>query len=280
MGAKILDGKKLAQKILSNVAAETREFKSKPNLVAISAGNNAESEIYLKAKKDAATNNGIIFTHLHFNNVSTKKILNKIDELNKSSKVHGIMVQLPLPEGIDVRLIAKSIVPWKDIDGFHPYNKGLLDTGETQMIPPTAYGVLKLLEENKIEISGKEAVVIGAGEIAGKPTSKLLMNAGATVSVCNKETVDINSYIKRADILVTAVGHKNLIKSEYIKKGAVVINIGMTYDEEGLHGDFIFESVSKRASWITPTPGGTGPMTVALLIVNTLVCYKMMNKSK
>lgn len=280
MSAKILDGKELAEKLLNHVRTETQPLVMKPNLVAISSGDNKESELYLRKKKEAASSVGIIFTHLHFENATTEKLAAKIDELNKSPAVSGIMVQLPLPEGVDESIIMKSIVPWKDIDGFHPYNKGLLDTNETQMIPPTAYGVIKLLEENNILIKGKNAVIIGAGEIAGKPTAKLLLNKGATVTVCHKETSDIKEHIKNADILVTAVGYKNLVKGKDIKEGAVVVNIGMTYDEDGLHGDVEFESAKEKASWITPTPGGTGPMTVALLMVNTLVCYKMIQKGK
>lgn len=277
METKLLDGAKLAKKINEQTKKEIKNFPLKPHLVAIQVGNYPESNIYLEHKKRVAEEVGIKFSLEKFSEkITLSKLLNKILKLNKDSKVDGIMVQLPLPNHIDAKIVSQSIIPWKDVDGFHPLNKGLLDLNQAQLVPPTAFGVMELLNEYKIEVNGLHAVIIGTGEISGKPLSKLLLNSGATITMCNKNTKNIESHIKQADILVVAVGHKYLIKDHnLIKKGAIIINIGVTKIENKVYGDIDFDKISIKASYITPIIGGTGPMTVALLLRNTLICKKM-----
>jgi len=274
--AKILNGTILSEKINKKTKEEIQKLGKNPHLVAIQVGDNKESTLYIKHKASKAKELGLIFTHLKFNEASTTmKIVEKINEMNMNDNVDGIMVQLPLPSNFDLKIISQSIAPWKDVDGFHPLNKGLLDIDNAELIPPTALGVMELLREEKIKIKGKEVVIIGTGEITGKPLSKLFLNKRATVTMCNENTIDIFDHIKRADVVVAAVGRKHLIKNEHIKEGVIVINIGITKDEDGIYGDIEYESMLKKASYITPIVGGTGPMTVALLLRNTLICHKI-----
>lgn len=274
--ATILNGTKLSEKINQETKEEIKKIGKNPHLVAIQVGDNKESNLYIKHKSSKAKELGFIFTHLKFNEGSTTmKVIEKINEMNMNDEVDGIMVQLPLPESFDKDLIAQSIAPWKDVDGFHPLNKGLLDIDRAELIPPTALGVMELLREEKIKIKGKHVVIVGTGEISGKPLSKLFLNKNATVTMCNKNTKDIYEHIKIADIVVSAVGQKHLIKNEHIKEGVIVINIGITKDEKGIHGDIKYDSMLDKASYITPIVGGTGPMTVSLLLRNTLLCHKM-----
>lgn len=272
----ILDGTKLSQKINNETKKEIEALSTKPNLIAIQVGENPESELYIKHKSKKALEVGIIFTHLKFKeSISTVELIEKITKLNQEKSVDGIMVQLPLPKHIDTDLISQSIAPWKDVDGFHPLNKGLLDIDRAELIPPTALGVIELLNEYKIKIKSKIVTIIGIGEIAGKPLSKIFSNNGATVIMCNKETINISKFTLDSDIVIVAVGYKHLINENHIKKDSIIINIGITKDEDGLHGDITFDSMLEKASYITPITGGTGPMTVALLLRNTLICNKM-----
>ncbi len=274
--ATLLDGKKLANKINNETKNEISKLETIPHLVAIQVGANAESELYLEHKSNKAKEIGIMFTLLTFNkNISDMELISKIQELNQNNNVDGIMVQLPLPKTIDSKLISQAIAPWKDVDGFHPLNKGLLDMDRAEIIPPTAQGVMELFNEYKINVVGKLVVVVGLGEIAGKPLSKLLINNKATVILCHKDTKDISSLTKQADIVISAVGYKELIKSNDIKDNAIVVNIGITKDEDGVHGDVEFDRMINKTSFITPITGGTGPMTVALLMKNTLICHKL-----
>ncbi len=272
----LLDGKKLSNKINAETKEKISKLNNIPHLVAIQVGENPESDLYLKHKAKKAKEIGIMFTLLTFDKtIDQMKLMSKIHELNQNSNVDGIMVQLPLPEHIDTELISQTIAPWKDVDGFHPLNKGLLDINRSELIPPTAQGVIELLDEYNISLKGKLATIVGLGEIAGKPLSKLFINNNATVIMCNKETKNIAELTRQADIVVAAVGYKELIKEDAVKENAIVINIGITKDEEGIHGDVEFEKIKEKSSFITPITGGTGPMTVALLMRNTLICHKL-----
>lgn len=271
-----LDGIKLANKINENTKKEIMKFESVPHLVAIKVGKNPESELYLGHKSKKAKEVGLKFTLLTFEeDVEMQFLITEIDKLNRDTSVDGIMIQLPLPKHIDSISISQSIEPIKDVEGFHPLNKGLLDIDRAELISPTAQGVIELIEEYNINIKSELVVVVGLGEIAGKPLAKLFINRGATVIMCNKKTKDVCALTRQAHIVVSAVGYKHLINSFGIKDNAVVINVGLTKDEDGLHGDVETETISEKASFISPTVGGTGPMTVALLMRNTLVCKKL-----
>ncbi len=274
--AVLLDGLKLANKINSETKETIAKLDTKPHLVAIQVGDVSESNLYISHKAKKAKELGISFSHIKFDeNITTKELLVEINKLNDDKSVDGIMVQLPLPNHIYVNVIYKSIIPEKDVDGFNPLNKGLLDINQANLIPPTAKGVMKLLKEYKIDLKGKIVTVIGLGEIAGKPLTKLFINNKSTVIMCDKNTKDIYQFIKISDIVVAAVGYKHLITEKHIKKDVVIINIGLTKQENTIYGDVTFDSMLDKASFITPITGGTGPMTVAMLLKNTLICYKM-----
>ncbi len=272
----LLNGKELADIINQQTKKEIDSSEGNPQLVAIQIGDNPESNLYLEHKSKKAAETGIIFTHLKFNDtITTEELMDKIHELNKDPKVSGIMIQLPIPEQIDLALISQFIVPWKDVDGFHPLNKGSLDMGTADLVPPTAQGVITLLDHYKIDLKGKVVTMIGQGEIAGKPLSKILIHRGATVILCNKDTEDITKFTKQSDVVISAVGFKHLVGVDAIKQDAIVINIGLTREDDEIFGDVEFEAIKEKTSYITPITGGTGPMTVALLLRNTLLCFKM-----
>ena len=278
---KLIDGKKVASELIDAVKEEIKELGATPNIVAIQVGSVPESDLYIQHKKEKALEAGISFTHLQVNEDADPEELYKlIQNSNENENVNGILVQLPIPEKFDIELIKQMIYPWKDVDGFHPLNKGLLESGSTNLIPPTAKGVMSLLKYYDIDPKGKNVTVIGNGEVAGRPTAKLLTNAGATVTVCTEHTKDIYEFTKNADVIVTAVGKERLINKEVVKKDVVLVNIGLTRKVEGVVGDYDYNTFEDIASYSTPTPGGTGPMTVAHLIENTLICYKLMNKIK
>lgn len=272
----LLDGKKLSDKINLKIKEDIDSIEGNPNLVAIQVGDIPESNLYIKHKSNKATEVGIIFTHLKFEEtITTEQLCDQINQLNQHTGVHGIMVQLPLPNHIDTNIISQSIAPWKDVDGFHPLNKGLLDLNQSNLIPPTAEGVIELFNEYNIDLKGKIVTLIGQGEIAGKPLSKLLIHGGATVILCNKYTTNLSYFTKQSDIVISAVGFKHLVKADDIKEGSVVVNIGMTREDDKIFGDVEFETIKEKTSFITPITGGTGPMTVSLLLRNTLNCFKM-----
>ncbi len=271
----LLDGKKLSDKINKKTKETIKSEGIIPHLVAIQVGDNPESSLYISHKSKKASEVGMMFTHLTFDkDISMEELLSKVNELNTNEKVDGIMVQLPLPKHLDSKIVSQSIAPWKDVDGFHPLNKGLLDMNEAELIPPTAQGVIELFDEYNIDVKGKHVAMVGVGEISGKPLAKILLNKGATVSMLNKDTKDIKVFTRIADIVVAAVGYKELIKEDAIEDGAIVVNIGMTRDEDGIHGDVAFERIKDKTSFITPITGGTGPMTVSILLRNTLICHK------
>ena len=270
----ILDGKKLAKKILEECRKKTEKMTKKPGLAVIFVGKNPASQIYVRNKKIACQEAGIDFFERTFDeNISQEKLITEIEKLNCDHKISGFIVQLPLPKHIFVPKIIRAINPKKDVDGFHAYNLGkmFLSPDFEDLPPATPAGIIEILNHYKIEISGKNAVVVGHSNIVGKPISTMLLNRGATVVTCHKLTKNLTSFTKLADILVVAVGKINLITAEMVKKGVVVIDVGMNRDKNGkICGDVDFEKISELSSAITPVPGGVGPMTVASLIKNTI----------
>ncbi len=282
MLANIIDGKKISADIKDEVKNETAKLKEngiEPCLAVILVGNDAASQVYVRNKKKACEYTGIKSLSYELDeDIKEDELIKLIDELNNRDDVNGILVQLPLPKHIDEQKILLKIKPSKDVDGFHPYNTGLLSIGKAVLKPCTPAGIIELINRSNIEISGKNAVVIGRSNIVGKPVSMLLLSENATVTVCHSKTKDINKTIKNADIVVAAVGIPYFVKEDMVKDGAVVIDVGINRLENGhLAGDVDFENVSKKASYITPVPGGVGPMTIAMLMKNCLLAAKAQN---
>lgn len=273
--AEILDGKKLREKILTELKREIETFTQKPSLVVILVGENPASKIYVNNKKKTAQNLGINSEVINYpSNITEQELLNKIEELNNDEKVTAILVQLPLPEHISKENVINAISPSKDVDGFTPYNFGKLFSGSEPIVYPcTPKGILLLLDEYQIELEGKHAVIVGRSNIVGRPLSQMLLNRNATVTVCHSRTKNLADIIKTADIVVSAAG-KNVIKGEMLKSGCVVVDVGIFKDENGkTRGDVDFETSSKVASYISPVPGGVGPMTIASLMLNTVELF-------
>ncbi len=276
----IIDGKALAQRIRERIAAEVEVLKKErditPGLAVILVGDDPASHAYVKMKAKACKEAGIYsITHEMPESISQSEIEETIRMMNANPNIDGILVQLPLPEHIDATKILELIDPAKDVDGFHPYNFGRLMTGLDGFVPCTPLGVMEMLEAYGIDPKGKDACVVGASNIVGKPMAALLLNAFATVDICHIYTKDLAEHTKRADILVVGVGKAGLITEEMVKEGAVVIDIGINRLEDGsLVGDVDYESVAPKCSYITPVPGGVGPMTIAMLLQNTLKAAK------
>jgi len=269
---KLLDGKALSLELIDSAKAEAARLK--PKLCVFLVGNNPASLAYVKNKRIACERAGIAYEERRYpNSISQEKLIQEIEKANHDSEINGMIVQLPLPEAIDVPSIVRAIDPIKDVDGFHAFNLGKTTLGsDFEDLPPaTALGVLRLLDHYGIVLQGKEVVVVGNSNIAGKPITVMMMNRSATVTNCNRSTPDLATVTKRADILISATGKANLITADMVKKGAVVVDVGYSRNAAGKAcGDVDFEGVSKKASYLTPVPGGTGPMTVAALILNTL----------
>ena len=275
----IIDGKKVSSHIKDNIAAEVKILKNKtgktPGLAVVLVGDDPASAVYVKNKNKTCKNIGFqSFEHILPKNTSEDKLLNLINELNNDDQVNGILVQLPLPSHISSKKILVSINPQKDVDGFHLENVGRLVTGNALFKPCTPAGIIKLLDEYKIEIEGKNAVIIGRSNIVGKPVSFLLLERNATVTICHSRTKDLPSITRSADILIAAIGKPNFVSLDMVKNNAVVIDVGINRLDGKLVGDVDFASVSKQASLITPVPGGVGPMTIAMLMENTLQAFK------
>ena len=271
MIAKLMNGKELAQKVREKLKLEVKSLKRTPGLTVVLVGENPASLIYVKNKVKYANEIGIKSEVVKFpDDVSEKKLLSFIERLNKSKKVNGILVQLPLPKHIDEFKIVNSIKPEKDVDGFTVYNKGLLSLGKPEIVACTPLGIMKMFEAYNVKISGKVAVVVGRSNIVGKPMAQLLLNNDATVIQCHSKTKNLAEITSKADILISAVGKKKLITGKHVKDGAVVVDVAMVRDEKNKRwlGDVDFEAVSKKASLITPVPGGVGPMTIAMLLKN------------
>lgn len=273
----LLDGKALATQLIDSVKDEAKHLK--PKLRAILLGENPASLVYLKNKRIACERAGIAYEERRFRTEMTQtELILEIESANRDSMVNGLIVQLPLPAHIDVPSVIKAIDPSKDVDGFQAFNLGKMFLGEAfeDLPPATALGVLKLLDHYGIPIQGKEVVVVGASNIAGKPITVMMMNRGATVTNCNIYTPDLGQHTRQADILISAVGKPKLITSTMVKKGAVVVDVGLSRDASGkLVGDIDFDSVKKKASHLSPVPGGVGAMTVAALILNTVSATRL-----
>jgi tetrahydrofolate dehydrogenase/cyclohydrolase, NAD(P)-binding domain protein len=274
-----IDGKGIAQKTLAYIEKEHKLLKDKygraAGLAVIMAGDNPASEIYVKNKIKACETAGIYSRTIKFDeNVTEKDLIEEIEKLNKDDKIDGILVQLPLPAHIDELKIINAISPEKDVDGFHSVNLGKMIIGDkTGFLPCTPYGIMQLLDEYGIDPAGKDTVIIGRSNIVGKPAAILFIEKSATVQVCNTKTKNIKDKIRNADIVIAAVGVPNFIKGEDIKEGAVVIDVGINRVNGKLYGDVDYEEVSEKAGYITPVPGGVGPMTIASLIKNTFKSY-------
>ncbi len=281
MAAQIIDGKAIAQQVRDEVAAEVARLKEQglvPGLTVVLVGDDPASQVYVSNKERTAQELGMNSTVHRLPATTTQAELEKlIDELNDDPSVHGILVQSPLPEGLDERAINLRIRPEKDVDGFHPINVGRLWLGEDCLVPCTPAGVMVMLEKMGVQTSGKHAVVVGRSTIVGKPMAALLLQANCTVTVCHSRTRNLKDVCREADILVAAVGKLHMLDKEYIKPGAVVIDVGINpvpgYKRR-IRGDVDFESAKEVAGMITPVPGGVGPMTIAMLMVNTLKAAK------
>lgn len=281
MIAKIIDGKKTAQEIRSELKREIQNLKIKPELRVILVGNNPASQIYVKNKEKYASEVGIKSETIRLpEDITEEKLLKQIKKLNKDKHINGILVQLPLPSHINEFSVINAIAPEKDVDGFTIYNKGLLSIGKPALTPCTPLGIIELLKQYKVNIASKNAVVIGRSNIVGKPMAQLLLNEDATVTICHSKTKNLAEMTANADILISAVGKPKFIGKKYIKKGATVIDVAMNRDTKNNRwvGDVDFDNVSKVAKFITPVPGGVGPMTIAMLLKNTVQAYKIQKK--
>jgi len=275
----ILDGKTLARETRAGLKKEVEELARRgitPGLAVVLVGDDPASQVYVRSKSKACDEVGVAsFQHRLPAETGQAELLALVDTLNRDAKVHGILVQLPLPGHLDEEKVTEAIDPSKDVDGFHPYNIGKLLIGGAIFHPCTPLGIMKLLELTGMEISGKEAVVVGRSNIVGKPIALMLLQKHATVTICHSRTTDLPEKVGKADIVVAAVGRAEMIRGAWIKEGATVIDVGINRTAEGkLLGDVEFEEASKRAAYITPVPGGVGPMTIAMLLNNTVEAAK------
>ena len=281
MPAKIIDGRKIADKILNNLKSKIKNMKEKPGLALVLIGDNPASEIYVSSKERAFKEvEGYCERYKLDSNIGELDLLKLVNDLNQNPKIHGILVQLPLPKQIDENLVTNSILPHKDVDGFTSVNLGHLMSGNTILAPATARAVLHLIESTGTGIEGKNAVVVGRSNIVGKPVALMLLEKNATVTVCHSKTKNIAEHTKKADILVAAAGKPKLITRDMVKQGAVVIDVGINRVNGKIVGDVDFENVREIAGFITPVPGGAGPMTIAMLMENTLKAMELANKIK
>ncbi|MBR3152611.1 MAG: bifunctional methylenetetrahydrofolate dehydrogenase/methenyltetrahydrofolate cyclohydrolase FolD [Clostridia bacterium] len=275
----ILDGKQTAKKIREGLKVEVEELKKQgilPKLAVIMVGDNPASKIYVRNKSRACEECGIDFEEYLLNDdITQEKLLDLIDSLNNKKDIHGILLQSPIPDNLDINEAFQRIDPKKDVDGFNPVNVGKLSIGQDSFISCTPLGVIKLLEEYNIEIEGKNAVVLGRSNIVGKPMVQCLLNKNATVTVCHSRTKNIADITRQADIIVSAIGKTEFLKADMVKDGVIVVDVGINRTEDGkIKGDVDFENVSKKASFISPVPGGVGPMTIAMLMNNVVKAAK------
>ena len=273
MTAELIKGKPIADRIRAEVAREVEEI-GHIGLVTVLVGEDPASEVYIRLKHKAAVEAGIAATDLRLPaEISEAELLAKVDELDADPKVDAILVQLPLPDHIDEAKVIRAIAPAKDVDGFHPFNAGQLYLGRPTLVPATPLGVMAMLREHEVELSGANAVVIGRSSIVGKPMAHLLLQANATVTVCHSRTRDLARHTLEADVLVAAVGVPGMVKPEMVRPGSVVIDVGINRTDEGLVGD-VDPAAAEVASHFTPVPGGVGPMTIACLLQNALLCAR------
>ena len=276
----LINGKELAKKVREELKEEVMKLKKKnvyPKLAVIMVGHDKASEVYVRNKNKACQELGIEYEEfLLEENITQKHLISLIEELNNREDIHGILLQSPIPKHLDIREAFDAIDYRKDVDGFNPINVGKLSIGEDCFISCTPYGVVKMLEEYKIQLEGRNAVIIGRSNIVGKPLIQCLLQKNATVTVCHSKTKEIEKITKEADILIAALGKPKFVKESMVKEGVVVIDVGINRNEEGkLVGDVDFEKVSKKVAYITPVPGGVGPMTVAMLMSNVIKAAKL-----
>lgn len=272
----IINGKEISASIRAEIKAETEKMSVRPGLAVILVGSDPASQVYVRNKNKACEEVGF-YSEMYTlpEETSMEELLGLIDQLNHSPQIHGILVQLPLPKHLDEEKVILAISPEKDVDAFHPVNVGKIMIGNHSFLPCTPAGVMELLFRSGIEVSGKECVVIGRSNIVGKPQAMLLLHANGTVTVCHSRTKDLAKICARADILVSAIGKAKFVTPDMVKEGAVVIDVGINRDENGkLCGDVDFENVAPKTSFITPVPGGVGPMTITMLMKNTLTAAK------
>jgi methylenetetrahydrofolate dehydrogenase (NADP+) / methenyltetrahydrofolate cyclohydrolase len=284
VSAQIIDGKALAQEIRQGIAKDVEALVEntgvRPGLAVVLVGDDPASAVYVRNKKKACDNAGLhVADHALPATTTQEDLLKLIAQLNADPKIHGILVQLPLPSQIDSQAVLNAVSPDKDADGFHPYNIGRLVEGSPLFVPCTPKGVIQMIESTGQAIEGKRAVVLGRSNIVGKPVAMLLMHRHATVTICHSRTKDLPGMCREADILVAAIGKAQFVKADMVKPGAVVIDVGINRLDDGrLVGDVDFEPVKERASWLSPVPGGVGPMTIAMLLANTVEAAKRIAK--
>ncbi len=280
--AKLLEGKPIAQKLNEELRLQIQQLNKKLCLASIQVGENQASEVYIKSQRKAAENLGIEYQlHKLSQDTSEDELIKFIQKLSQDNSVNGMIVQMPLPPAIDYKKISQFILPQKDVEGMHPANIGKITFGRASILPCTAAAVMELLKATGVDLYGKDAVVIGHSEIVGKPVALLLLDKFATVSVCHIGTSKagkLQEYVSRAEVLVVAVGKAGLIKGEWIKEGAIVVDVGINRAGDKIVGDVEFEGAQKRASWITPVPGGVGPLTVTMLLRNLVEAEKLQEK--
>ena len=278
----LIDGKKAAAELREELKKEVLDLKNKynkvPGLTVILIGELAPSKIYVKMKEKAANEVGLKSEVIRYpESVEEKTVLDKIENLNKDESVSGILVQLPLPKHVDKQKVIETIVPSKDVDGFHPINVGNLSSGYESIVPCTPFGCYLLIKKFEKNLNGKKAVVVGRSNLNGKPMTQLLLKENCTVTITHSKTKDLKGECLEADIIVAAVGIPELVKGDWVKKDAVVIDVGINKTDKGIVGDVAFDEVSKVAKALTPVPGGVGPMTIACLLKNTIDCFKRLN---
>ncbi len=283
MTAQIINGKELSKKKREEMKREVEMLKQQgitPGLAVIIVGNDPASQTYVRGKQRACEEIGIRSLLIEMDeHASEEQLLAKIDELNNDDSIDGILVQLPLPEQINEQAVIERISPNKDVDGFHPINIGKMMTGQDCFLPCTPHGIIEMVKSNEIDIQGKHVVVVGRSNIVGKPVGQLFLNEHATVTYCHSRTKDLKAYTSQADILIAAAGKQHLIQKEHVKQGATVIDVGIHRLEDGsLTGDVHFEQVKEKAAYITPVPGGVGPMTITMLLHNTILSAKRFRK--
>jgi len=271
MPAQIIDGKAIAKEVEAEVRETLGRLTYKPGLVAVRVGNDPASEVYVRNKARKAQELGLRGTELVFDaSMQLVELLSQIERLNRDAEVDGILVQLPLPKQIDSKKVIEAVDPAKDVDGFHPINVGRLHLGRPTLVPCTPAGIMRLIASTGTTIAGTRATVIGRSDIVGKPVAALLLQQNATVTICHSRTRDLGHVVREADIVVAAIGKPRLVTAEMVKPGALVIDVGINHVDGKLVGDVDFQGVRDVASWITPVPGGVGPMTIAMLIKNTV----------
>ena len=279
----LIDGKKIAAELREELRQEVVELKAKynkiPGLTVILIGDMAPSQIYVRNKEKSANEVGLKSEVIRYPEaVEEKTVLDKIEELNKDESISGILVQLPLPKHIDKQKVIETILPGKDVDGFHPMNVGNLSSGYESSVPCTPLGCYLMIKKIEPNLSGKKAVMIGRSNLNGKPMAQLLLKENCTVTITHSRTKDLKAECLEADIIVAAVGIPELVKADWVKKDAIVIDVGINKTDKGIVGDVAFEEVSKVAKALTPVPGGVGPMTIACLLKNTIECFKTSQK--